>query len=192
MITLPERSPLRPQPTFSEDDWPVAVVNPAARESYPSQWLRPQARPTRNTTMLEPPHRTASASARLTRRGRAQAPPRLSFFRNCSAMATSSAAEAARKRWEIENNVVQTDDVYKFDGAEQDKLREAEPWKKEYCRPFARGFYSRYFLSYLRLSASLSLSLCRGFSLNVLLPCPHPFSVAPTTSRRSGSRALRF
>jgi len=44
---------------------------------------------------------------------------------------SSSAADAARKRWEIENNVELTDEIYKFDSDENDKIREAEPWKKD-------------------------------------------------------------
>lgn len=45
----------------------------------------------------------------------------------------SSAADAARKRWEIENNVEESDEIYKFDAEENDRIRELEPWKKEYC-----------------------------------------------------------
>lgn len=42
------------------------------------------------------------------------------------------AEAAARKLWEIENNVkLETDDIYLYDEAQQDRLRQEEPWKKE-------------------------------------------------------------
>jgi hypothetical protein len=51
-----------------------------------------------------------------------------------------ASADAARKRWEIENNVEETDEMYKFDSDENDKIREAEPWKKEYALQFTLFF----------------------------------------------------
>lgn len=48
--------------------------------------------------------------------------------------AGSSAADKARERWETENEVVSVgDDVYRYDEAEQDAIREKQPWKNEYA-----------------------------------------------------------
>eukprot|EP01128_Nolandella_sp_AFSM9_P000341 TRINITY_DN10504_c0_g1_i1.p1 TRINITY_DN10504_c0_g1~~TRINITY_DN10504_c0_g1_i1.p1 ORF type:complete len:531 (-),score=135.19 TRINITY_DN10504_c0_g1_i1:49-1608(-) len=41
-------------------------------------------------------------------------------------------ADIARTQWEIENNVsLEADTIYQYDEAEQDALRQAEPWKKD-------------------------------------------------------------
>jgi len=40
--------------------------------------------------------------------------------------------EAARKRWEIENNVAEeSDDIYRYDESAMEKFREAAPWKND-------------------------------------------------------------
>ncbi|KAF5843621.1 putative COP9 signalosome, subunit CSN5 [Dunaliella salina] len=47
-------------------------------------------------------------------------------------MASSSTAQDARKRWELENNVVQVDqEMYKYDAAEQQMMQQQRPWAKD-------------------------------------------------------------
>jgi len=40
-------------------------------------------------------------------------------------------ANAARQRWELENNVQQVDSMFKYDASEQQMMQQQRPWAKD-------------------------------------------------------------
>jgi hypothetical protein len=44
----------------------------------------------------------------------------------------TSQSKTAQKQWELENNIVETDQYYMYDVNKQQEIIKAAPWKNEY------------------------------------------------------------